>query len=149
MRRRALLARPLLLAGCARRWPALPDNPAVPPGIDWAAAQPVEVTLDEYHFAPDALVFTVNRPLLLRLVNRGGRAHDFTAPGFFATVAFRPEDPDGPTIRAARGSVEVPARATREVTLAPLSPGTWDLECVKPLHGMFGMTGTITVLPAT
>jgi uncharacterized cupredoxin-like copper-binding protein len=122
----------------------------VPPpetGIDWSSAQPVEIRLDEYAFTPNRITLRVGQPVLLRLVNTGARAHDFTAPGFFTTVATRPGDLAGETLRAARGSIDVPARGTREVAFVPISPGTWDLDCDKPFHGMFGMTGEITVLP--
>jgi uncharacterized cupredoxin-like copper-binding protein len=76
-------------------------------------------------------------------VNTGTRAHDWVSPGFFRTVALRPEDA---SILAAGGSVDVPAGQTRDVLLLPLQPGTHEVTCTKPLHATLGMTGRVTVL---
>ena len=142
---RAILAAPLLLGACTG--PPAQPGPAAPAGVAWAEARPVEVTLDEYAFRPERLALRVGEPVRLRLVNAGARAHDFTAPGFFASAATRPGDAAAAALRAAGGSLDVPAGTTREVTLLPLQPGTWPLDCDKPLHGMFGMTGEIVVTP--
>jgi len=32
-----------------------------------------------------------------------------------------------------------------ELAVLPLTPGSFPLECVKPLHAMFGMEGEIVV----
>jgi uncharacterized cupredoxin-like copper-binding protein len=32
-----------------------------------------------------------------------------------------------------------------EIGLVPLQPGRYALECTKPLHGLFGMSGDIVV----
>lgn len=159
MRRRraalALLAVAGALAGCAAppAMPAVsspPATPAVssppaasaPAGTDWARAAIVEVALDEYAFRPERLALRQGQPVVLRLVNRGARAHDFTAPGFFAAAALRPGD----RLDAA-GSIEVPAGRTREIALIPLAAGSFPVDCEKPLHAMFGMTGEVVVAP--
>jgi uncharacterized cupredoxin-like copper-binding protein len=133
------------LAACA----APPPLPA-PPGAeaaDWGQARRVEVVLDEYVFRPERLVLRAGEPVVLRLVNRGSWGHDFTAPGFFATAATRPGDPAAAALRAAGGAIDVPAGAAREVALLPLQPGTYPLDCERPLHSMSGMTGDIVVEP--
>lgn len=150
MRRRraalAMLAVAGALAGCAAppAMPAVSATPAAsaPAGTDWARAAVVEVALDEYAFRPERLALRQGQPVVLRLVNRGARAHDFTAPGFFAAAALRPGD----RLDAA-GSVEVPAGRTREIALIPLAAGSFPVDCEKPLHAMFGMTGEVVVAP--
>lgn len=156
----ALLCGLLLLGGCTRA-PLVAEAPVgagpvgagqlgsgpVGSGTDWSRARPIEVVLDEYAFQPDRITLRVAEPVLLRLINRGARPHDFTAPGFFARVATRPGDAMAARLRAAGGTVDVPAGGAREVLLVPLAAGTWPLDCDKPLHGMFGMTGEIVVSP--
>jgi uncharacterized cupredoxin-like copper-binding protein len=152
--RRALRWRPsaaaaaltLALAGCARS-PQTEAGPAAPAGLDWAGAPAVEVALDEYAFHPERLALRQGQPVVLRLVNRGDRAHDFTAPAFFASAATRPGDPVAAALRAAGGSVDVPAGQVREVALVPLAAGSYPVDCEKPLHGLFGMTGEVVVAP--
>jgi len=137
----------LALAACAAPPPVVAGPEA--PGTDWAAAETREIRLDEYAFAPERIALAAGRPVRLRLVNRGARPHDFTAPAFFAAAATPPGDPVALALRAAGGSVDVPAGAVREVVVLPLRAGTYPLDCDKPLHGMFGMTGEIAVAPAT
>jgi uncharacterized cupredoxin-like copper-binding protein len=149
-RHAALLGLLLGSAACAG-----PPRPAAgPPGdervvaaADWTRAEIVDVALDEYNFRPGRLALRENRPYRLRLVNRGARAHDFTAPAFFQTAALRGGDSVAADIRAKGGSVDVPAGQTREVALVPLRSGSYPLECRKPLHDIFGMEGEITVAP--
>jgi uncharacterized cupredoxin-like copper-binding protein len=137
----------LALAACAA-----PPPLAAPAGdraaaVDWSQARVVEIALDEYAFRPERIILRAGEPVRLRLANTGARAHDFTAPAFFANAATRPGDAAGPALRAAGGSVDVPAGGMREVALLPLAPGTYPLDCDKPLHGMFGMAGEIVVTP--
>jgi uncharacterized cupredoxin-like copper-binding protein len=139
----------MALVACAA--PPAPQ-PATPPAtaaatIDWSRAETVTVTLDEFEFQPAELALPAGRPVRLHLVNRGGRAHDFTAPAFFQAVALREGDAVGAALRAQGGSIDVPAGASREVAIVPLRAGTYPLDCDKPLHGVLGMSGSITVHP--
>jgi uncharacterized cupredoxin-like copper-binding protein len=68
----------------------------------------------------------------------------FTAPEFFRAVAFRPGE--GATeAEQSGGSLSIAAGSAEEVDFVPLQVGTYSLECSKPLHGLFGMTGEIVV----
>src|SRR5918998_1536952 len=136
-------------AGCA---PSRAPQPAGPPGgeaaaaaADWGRAERVEVVMDEYAFRPSRIALRQGQPTLLRVVNRGARPHDFTAPAFFAAAAPRPGDPAAAAVRAKGGSVDVPAGEAREIALLPLAAGRFPLDCEKPLHAMFGMEGEIVV----
>jgi uncharacterized cupredoxin-like copper-binding protein len=144
--RRSLLAL-LLPAGCGARTPIVPgdDAPRRAAAANWGAARVVTVALDDYAFRPERLELRRGQPVRLRMVNEGSRAHDFTAPAFFRSVAIRPGDPLGTPLLVAGGSVDVPAGETREVALLPLSAGEYELTCVRPLHAVLGMTGRILV----
>lgn len=144
----ALLA---LVMGCAapppRSAPVSAAAEQAARAADWSTAPRLEVTMDEFAFRPERILLRQGQPVVLRFVNTGARPHDFTAPGFFAAVAFRPGETLGTAIRAARGSVDVPAGQSREVAVLPLAAGTYAVECDKPLHTLFGMTGEIVVGP--
>jgi plastocyanin len=139
-RRVALLALPSF--GCAQRAPIRAGESAA---TDWSGAETMTVTLDEYGFTPTELRLRVGRPVRLRFVNQGGRAHDWTSPDFFRAAAFRPGEEAGAAALAAGGSVDVPAGGAVEVALVPLAPGTHEVDCRRPLHAMLGMTGRVVV----
>ena len=42
-------------------------------------------------------------------------------------------------------SLSLAAGEVEEIELVPLQAGTYAVECTKPLHGLFGMTGDIVV----
>ena len=135
----------VLLGACAGKAPL-----ADPPGAataDWSRARTVDVLLDEYHIWPHRIDLVAGRPVLLRVTYRGFLPHDFTASDFFAAAATRPGDLAGAALRGAGGTLDVPAGEWREVPLVPLAAGVYPLDCDKPLHEMFGMTGEIVVTP--
>jgi uncharacterized cupredoxin-like copper-binding protein len=138
----------LLLLGAAAPGPANAEA-AMPPAIaradvvDWARAQSVPVVLGEFHYEPARIVLRRGQPYVLRLQNAGRFSHTFTAPSFFRAVQFR-QDRAGEDIEASGGAV-VAAGEVVEIGLVPLQPGRYALECTKPLHGLFGMSGDIVV----
>lgn len=144
-----MLGLPLWVSACAGRRPIAgpPGGDRTAAAADWARAELVTVALDEYAFRPGRITLREGQPYRLRLENRGARTHDFTAPGFFRTVAMREGDPRTEEVRAKGGSVDVPAGEAREVALVPLRGGSYPLECAKPLHDVFGMIGDIVVSP--
>ena len=103
--------------------------------------QTVTVSLSNFAFDPEHLRLKANVPVRLRLVNAGGR-HDFSAPAFFAASSFAPGSSAPPD-----GDVSVGSDDTVEVALVPRKPGTYPLKCTHFLHSLFGMHGTIVVVP--
>ena len=111
--------------------------------VDWTHAQHYDVILSEFHFAPSRIVLQHGEPYVLRLENRGRFRHTFTAPEFFRAVAFGPGAAN--EAEQAAGIFSVAAGEVEEIEFVPLQAGTYPLECTKPLHGLFGMTGDIVV----
>lgn len=137
-----VLAPPLVSAGDPG--PPPDDAAARPAEVDWTHAQRYDVILSEFAFAPERIILRQGQPYTLRLENRGWFRHTFTAPEFFRTVAFRPGRAAG-EVEQSGGGLSIAAGEVEEVSLVPLRAGTYALECTKPLHGVFGMTGSIVV----
>jgi uncharacterized cupredoxin-like copper-binding protein len=107
-----------------------------------AAGQTVTVTLSNFAFEPEHLRLKSGVPVRLRLVNDSSGAHDFSAPAFFAASSFPPGTPEPED-----GGIDVASHQTAEVNLIPRTPGTYRLRCTHFLHGLFGMHGSIEVMP--
>ena len=101
----------------------------------------VEVHLSNFRFTPRVLVFNHGRPYTLRLVNRSGDGHDFTAPEFFARANVSASG--RAMIRG--GDIEVPPGQVREIRLVAPPPGRYKLKCGHSFHKFFGMSGAIIV----
>jgi plastocyanin len=134
----ALLPLAAALAGCTT--PAAPTaQPTVPAGN---AGEMVTVALTDFAFTPDRITLRAGVPIRLRLVNKSDGGHDFSAPKFFAESTFSP----GSTVPAS-GAIEVGSHQTVEIALTPRAAGSYPVECTHFLHGLFGMTATIDVVP--
>ncbi len=117
---------------------------------DWSRAQAVTVTLDAFEFAPETLTFRAGRAYALTLVNNGDSAHTFAAPDFFRAVAVRAPAPGAAGPGDAEPappleSIALAAGARRTLEFVAVTPGTYALDCDRPLHDVFGMTGTIRI----
>jgi len=99
----------------------------------------VSVTMIDYKFEPDHLVFQHGVHYRLHLENHGKDTHEFTAPVFFATAKI--DNPDA--LNRERSEIVVQPGETKDVFLTPGKPGTYDLRCAD--HDWNGMTGGITV----
>jgi uncharacterized cupredoxin-like copper-binding protein len=107
---------------------AAPDDPTT-----------ISVTMIDYKFEPDHLVFQHGVHYRLHLENHGKDTHEFTAPVFFATAKI-----DNPgALNHERSEIVVPPGGIKDVFLTPGKPGTYDLRCAD--HDWNGMTGGITV----
>jgi uncharacterized cupredoxin-like copper-binding protein len=102
----------------------------------------ITIQLSNFDFTPEHLRLRAGVPVRLRLVNESGGGHDFSAPAFFAASGFLP----GVAVPQ-DGTVPVGSHGTVEITVVPRMPGTYHLECTHFLHSLFGMHGTIDVIP--
>lgn len=119
----------LLLAAAA-----IPCLAASSPATDVPVRQ---VSLASHYYAPAVLILDDGKPVTLQFVNRAGKAHDFTAPRFFASaraVSGEVED----------GEIELGPGQSASVTLIP-ARGNYHVHCSKFLHAQLGMRGRIIV----
>ncbi len=129
---------------------------ALAPGAGWAQGgaaptrglsvgpQTITVRLSSFAFEPEHLRLRAGVPVRLRLVNGSGSSHDFSAPALFAASAYFAGSAPPP-----EGRVDVPGKASAEISIVPERPGTYRVECTHFLHSLFGMTATIDVVGAS
>ena len=116
--RGAVLTLVCLLGGCAAPLP-----PATSPGIDWARAPVVVVTLSVGFFHPGVVTLPVGQPVRLVFQNGGGRTHDFVT-NLFGNVGTRPGTRPGGV------RVILQAADRVEYDIVPQVPGTYTLTSV-------------------
>jgi uncharacterized cupredoxin-like copper-binding protein len=119
----------------------LPDG-AQQTTVPASQSETFTVRLPNFAFDPNHLRLKASVPVRLRLVNVSSGGHDFSAPAFFAASSVPPgwSTPAG-------GEVKVVADQTVEIMIVPRTPGHCRLECTHFLHSIFGMHGTIEVVP--
>ena len=115
---------------------------AQPAGTPAGAPITVTVALSNFAFTPELLRLQANVPVRLHLVNQASGGHDFSAPGFFAASVY----PVGEPVPS-RGEVELAGGESVDILLTPRTPGRYALTCTHFLHSLFGMHGTIEVVP--
>ena len=99
----------------------------------------VNLTMIEYRFIPDHLIFEHDVHFRLHLENHGKETHELTAPTFFATA-----DIDNPeALNHERTEIVMQPGETKDIFLTAHRPGTYDLLCAD--HDWAGMVGGITV----
>lgn len=122
---------------------ALTTAPAAQPGrhlikITGPTPTTQEIDVSNFRFAPQPIRL-LDRPVTLKLVNRSGSGHDFTAPEFFARAEAYP-DPK----RRLPASIELRPHETKMITLVPHA-GRYEFHCSHFLHKQMGMRGLIVV----
>jgi uncharacterized cupredoxin-like copper-binding protein len=101
--------------------------------------QTVNLTMIDYRFIPDHLIFEHDVHFRLHLENHGEETHELTAPTFFAT-----SDIDNPeALNHERTEIVMQPGETKDIFLTAHRPGTYDLLCAD--HDWAGMVGGITV----
>ena len=105
-------------------------------------AETITVQLSNFAFEPAYLRLKAGVPVHLHLTNESNGGHDFSAPAFFAASSFPPG-----TTAPPHGEVAVGSHKTIDITVVPGTPGVYRLECTHFLHSLFGMHGTIEVVP--
>ena len=109
-------------------------------GAARAAPQTVDLTMVDYRFNPDHLVFQHDAQYRLHMENHGKETHEVTAPTFFAAAKI-----DNPDVLN-HDHTEIVMQPGEQKDLfftAPPHPGTYDLRCSD--HDWNGMVGGITV----
>ena len=107
-----------------------------------ADAETITVRMSSFAFDPEQLRVKAGVPVRLRLVNESSGGHDFSAPAFFAASTFARGSSPPPN-----GDVAVGPHRTVEVALVPRTQGIYRVECTHFLHSLFGMHGTVEVMP--
>jgi plastocyanin len=105
------------------------------------ARQDIQVALSNFSFAPNMLRLQRNMIYAIHLVNNASGGHSFSAPAFFAAVAVAPEDRG----KIVNGKVEIPAGQTVDITVTPMTAGSYPIVCTHFLHQTFGMRGEAVI----
>ena len=113
---------------------ALP-GPAAPA----AAPRPIVVTMTEYAFQPNHLVFRRGVTYRLHFENRGREFHEFTAPKFLKAVRIANRD----VVTREGDQVDMPPGAAKDLVFVAPRPGRYRFWCAD--HDWAGMTGEIAV----
>ncbi|HEX4736874.1 MAG TPA: hypothetical protein VH331_04860 [Allosphingosinicella sp.] len=119
---------------------ALNPAPAEVLGSSQAAPRPVDISLTSFKVTPDALHLKAGQPILLRVANDSGIAHDLTAPEFFSAAAIRPVDES----RISGGKIAVGPHRNVIIAMIP-GAGRFPMKCSHTIHKMLGMSGIIVV----
>jgi uncharacterized cupredoxin-like copper-binding protein len=101
--------------------------------------QTVNLTMIDYKFIPDHLIFQHDVHFRLHLQNHGKETHELTAPTFFATADIH--NPEA--LNHERSEIVMQPGETKDIFLTANRPGTYDLLCAD--HDWAGMVGGITV----
>jgi uncharacterized cupredoxin-like copper-binding protein len=101
--------------------------------------QTVNLTMIDYRFIPDHLIFEHGVHYRLHLENHGKETHELTAPTFFATANI--DNPEA--LNHERSEIVMQPGETKDIFLTAHRPGTYDLLCAD--HDWAGMVGGITV----
>jgi plastocyanin len=101
----------------------------------------IVIHLNNFAFAPDRIQLRDGTMVRLHLVNDSSGSHNFSAAELFAASTFPAGS--GPP----QGTIEIAGNSNTDLDLTPHSPGTYQFDCTHFLHHMFGMHGTIVVLP--
>lgn len=125
-----------LAAASHGAWAQQADAQAATP----TSAEPINISLSDYAFAPAALNLKAGTAYHLHFINAGSKDHDFTAREFFAASQVAPED----QAKIKRGTVEIEKGKEVDLTVTP-GAGNYKVTCTHFMHSSMGMHGTITV----
>jgi plastocyanin len=110
---------------------------AAPSAAQAPAPAQLVVNVWSFGFSPQPIHLAAGRPVTITFVNRSGRSHDFTAPGFFQHSAISAG-------AAPDGEIELSGHETKSITLVPAA-GTWQAHCSHFMHKQLGMSDSIIV----
>jgi uncharacterized cupredoxin-like copper-binding protein len=120
----------LFLAGCG--------------GGAQSVSNKINVTMTDFHFAPDSFNVQAGKEISFSGRNNGAVTHDFVIMKLGADVgdSFGPEDKAN-----VLWETEIPAGQTADATFAaPTDPGEYQVLCGIPGHYQAGMVAKLTVV---
>lgn len=149
------LAGLLLLGGCGRHHhrhhsasgPPVMDAAQRVAAADWSKLETVTVTMKDFAYQPQTLVFREGLPIKLVIENRGSQKHYFTAEAFFKAIATRKvqSNVDGEIKAPYFSAIEVYPGRSLDLYFIPVIPGSYPLRCTISGHTELGMTGEIRI----
>jgi plastocyanin len=101
----------------------------------------LNITLTNYAFAPSTLNLKAGVTYHIHFTNDGSKDHNFSAPEFFAASQIAPDAK--PNVK--NGLVALDSGQSIDITVTPIRPGTFSVECTHFMHKMMGMHGNIDV----
>ncbi len=144
-----LAASVLGLSGCGHHHHASRmDNAAERvTSADWSKQETVTVTMSDFAYAPETLVFHEGVPTRLVIENRGSQKHYFTAEDFFRAIATRKvqSNTDGEIKAPYFTAIEVYPGRSLDLYFVPITRGTYPLHCTITGHAELGMKGEIRI----
>ena len=118
----------------------LTASPAFPADAP-ANRQDIQITLSNFSFNPNSLRLQRNMAYAIHLMNTASGGHSFSAPGFFAAMTVAPED----RAKIVNGRIEIPSGQTVDITVTPMTAGSYPIVCSHFLHSTFGMKGEAVI----
>src|ERR1700689_634834 len=105
--------------------------------LSCAKPQSIDLTVVDYRFVPDHLVFQHDVHYRLHMENHGKETHEVTAPTFFASATI--DNPE--VLNREHTEVVMQPGDVKDLLLTAHKPGTYDLRCSD--HDWNGMVGGI------
>ena len=106
-----------------------------------ANRQDIQITLSNFSFNPNSFRLQRNMTYAIHLMNTASGGHSFSASGFFAAVTVAPED----RAKIVNGKIEISAGQTVDITVTPMTAGSYPIVCSHFLHLTFGMKGDAVI----
>ena len=101
----------------------------------------IQITLSNFSFNPNMVRLQRNATYAIHLVNSASGGHSFSAPGFFSAMTVAPDD----RAKIVNGKVDIPAGQTVDITVTPMTAGSYPIVCTHFLHSTFGMRGEAVI----
>lgn len=117
--------------------------PTAAPAQNWRKATPVTITVTNDRFIPDRVTLKRGRPYVLRIRNRGSRAHNFASNRFFKYARVRQSDSGWVTHNEVRLA---PGQSAMLHIVAPTTPNAaYEFRSTRVSDAAENMKGTIFV----
>lgn len=123
------------------------DAPQRVKATDWSKMETVSVHQNDFYFSPSELIFHVETPYKLEIINNGTTKHYFTAGEFFKAIATRKvqSNTDGEIKAPYFTALEVFPSRSLDLYFVPVKKGSYDLRCTIEGHTEKGMVGRIVI----